>query len=178
MGIQMRFHKDKQSFVFVRQLDPARDVLYLPFDKVDEFILEPIDRQFEPDLVGRMVDVQPNVRHIAIPEALLQSDPAAIREIFDSFYHPEVFFIIIDAQPDWNESNTKVHQRWELDITQGRGFFWNSEHGHFDYSIGLPMEDEILCQRIERAVKDFGSLFMGSDLVDGFEIRPVFAVRK
>ncbi|KAE8407385.1 hypothetical protein BDV37DRAFT_240919 [Aspergillus pseudonomiae] len=178
MGIQVRFHRDKQAFVFVRQLYPVRDVLYVPFDKIDEFILEPIDRQFEPDLVGRMVDVQPNVRHLAVPEALLQSDPAALREIFELLYHPEVLFILIGAQPDWNDSNTNVYQRWELDITQGRGFFWNSEHGHFDCDIGLPIGGEILCQRIKRAVKDLGSLLMGSHVVDGFEIRPVFAVRK
>lgn len=178
MGIQMRFQRNKQSFVFVHQFDPVRDVLYVPLDKVDEFIHEPIDRQFEPDLFGRMLDVQPNVRHIAVPEALLQSDPAALCEIFDLFYYPRMFFIIIDTEPDWNESSMNVHQRWELDALQGKGFFWNSEHGRFDCGIGFSIGDETLYQRIGRAINALGSLFMRSHLVDGFEVRPAFSVRK
>ncbi|KAB8207975.1 hypothetical protein BDV34DRAFT_211361 [Aspergillus parasiticus] len=174
MGIEMRFHRDKQSFVFMRQLDLVRDVLYIPFDKVDEFIQEPLDRQFEPDLFARMVGWHPNVKHIAVPEALLQSDSAALREIFDLFYHPKTFFIVVDAQPDWHESN----MRWELDSMQGRGFFWNSEHGRFVGGIGLSIGDEALYQRIERAIDDLASLFTPSHLMDDFEIRPVFVIRK
>ncbi|KAK6823337.1 hypothetical protein RU639_006067 [Aspergillus parasiticus] len=174
MGIEMRFHRDKQSFVFMRQLDLLRDVLYIPFDKVDEFIQEPLDRQFEPDLFARMVGWHPNVKHIAVPEALLQSDSAALREIFDLFYHPKTFFIVVDAQPDWHESN----MRWELDSMQGRGFFWNSEHGRFVGGIGLSIGDEALYQRIERAIDDLASLFTPSHLMDDFEIRPVFVIRK
>ncbi|BAE62244.1 unnamed protein product [Aspergillus oryzae RIB40] len=178
MGIEMRFHRDKQSFVFMRQLDLVRDVLYIPFDKVDEFIQEPLDRQFEPDLFARMVDWHPNVKHIAVPEALLQSDSSALREIFDLFYHPKTFFIVVDAQPDWHESNINVHQRWELDSMLGRGFFWNSKHGRFVCETGLSIGDEALYQRIERAIDDLASLFTPSHPMDDFEIRPVFVIRK
>lgn len=77
-----------------------RDALYIALDKWDDFLCEPGDRQCQPDLFEQLVDVRPNLARIAVPEALLQSEVATLPNILRYFFHLEVLFIIVDAQPD------------------------------------------------------------------------------
>ena len=77
-GIEIRAREDRRSPVFVCPFDPIRDVLYITLDKWDEFLREPDDRCFEPDLFEKLISVNSaDVRRIAVPEALLRTEVAA-----------------------------------------------------------------------------------------------------
>jgi hypothetical protein len=77
-GIEIRAREDRQSPVFVCPFNPIRDVLYIALDKWDEFLREPDDRGFQPDLVERLMTVKSaDVPCIAVPEALFRNEVAA-----------------------------------------------------------------------------------------------------
>lgn len=77
-GIEIRARENRQSPVFVCPFNPIRDVLYIALDKWDEFLREPDDRCFQPDLLEQFINVKPaDVTRIAVPEALFRSEVAA-----------------------------------------------------------------------------------------------------
>jgi len=77
-GIEMSAREDRQSPVFVCPFNPIRDVLYIALDKWDEFLREPDDRCFQPDILGQIITVKSaDVTRIAVPEALLRGEVAA-----------------------------------------------------------------------------------------------------
>jgi len=77
-GIEIRAREDRQSPVFVCPFNPIRDVLYIALDQWDEFLREPDDRCFQPDLLGPLINFKAaDVTGIAVPEALLRSEVAA-----------------------------------------------------------------------------------------------------
>lgn len=178
-GIALRFCKDRQCYYFVRSFDPMYDTLYLALDRWNDFCFEPDGRLFEPDLLGQMVHHKgQTIPRIAVPEALLPSEAAALSEILESYFYPAVLFIIIGAQPDMqlNDEDTRM-RRWELGSTRGRAFFWNNGHRGFDFGEGECIGDEALYRRIEEASKELAErLAETSNRV--FEIRPVLAVTK
>ena len=74
-----------QAPVFVSRFDPIYDTLYIAVDKWDEFLCEPDDRCFQPDMVEQFIHVHPaNVTRIAVPEALFRGESevaAALAEL-------------------------------------------------------------------------------------------------
>ena len=74
-GIETHANMDRQSPIFVCPFNPSRDVLYVAREKWEDFLHEPDDRCFHPDLVDQMVtNIMANVTHIAISEILLRSE--------------------------------------------------------------------------------------------------------
>jgi len=178
-GIKIRPHEDGQYPIFVRSFDPWRDALYIPLDKWDDFLCESVDRQFQSDLYGEIVDIEPHLTRIAMPEALFRSEVAILPEIFHYYFHLEVLLIVVDAQPDLQstDNDVKVQRRWEFESTQGRAFFWDHDRGGFDSGDSEYIGDEALYRLIEEAKKVLGEEH-AKHYVRSFEIRPVFAVRR
>ena len=178
-GIEIRSGEDGQYPVFVRPFDPVRDALYIELDKWNDFLREPDDRQDQPDIFGQLVDVKPNLTRIAIPEALLRNQVDTLSEMFRYFFHLEVLFIIVDAQPDLQslDSDAKAQRRWEFESTQGGAFFWNEDRGGFDFQGSKYIGNEALYRLIEEASKELGD-GLAKNHIHSFEIRPVFAVRR
>lgn len=72
-----------------------------------------------------------------MPQALLRKVAASIPALFEWFSGLIVLFIVIDAQPDLHlKDNEMSQQRWELESSQRRAFFWKNDHGHFDLGNG------------------------------------------
>ena len=178
-GIEIRPRADRQYPVFVRPFDPMRDALYVALDKWDDFLWEPDDRQFQPDLFEQLVDIKSNLTRIAVPEALLRSEVATLPEMFRYFFHLKVLFIIVGAQPDLQtaDNDTRVQRRWEFESTQGGAFFWNDDRGGFDFGDSEYIGDEALYMLIEEANKGLGE-GLAKNQIRSFEVRPVFAIRR
>lgn len=178
-GIEIRPRGDRQYPVLVRPFDPMRDALYIALDKWDDFLCEPDDRQFQPDLFELLVDIKSDLTRIAVPEALLRSEVATLPEMFRNFFNLKVLFIIVDAQPDLQsaDNDVKVQRRWEFESTQGGAFFWDDDRGCFDLGNSEYIGDEAVYRLIEKANKGLGE-GLAENHIRSFEIRPVFAVRR
>lgn len=96
-----------------------RDALYVALDKWYDFLCEPNDRRFEPDLFEQLVGFKSDLTRIAVPEALLPSNVTLLSEMFQYFFNLKVLFIIVDAQPDLQsaDNDVKVQRRWEFEST-------------------------------------------------------------
>lgn len=71
------------------------------------------------------------------------------------------------------------HQWGLLESTQGRAFFYNPNHGGFEWGGGEGeyIGDEAIYKQIEEATKGLCEAFV-ENRPRGFEIRPVFAVER
>ena len=178
-GIEIRPRENRQYPIFVRPFDPMRDALYVALDKWDDFLLEPHDRQFQPDLFEQLVTIEPDLTRIAVPEALLRSNVTTLSSMFQYFYLLKVLFIIVDAQPDLQsaDNDMKVQRRWEFESTQGGAFFWNDDRGSFAFGDSKYIGYEALYRLIEEANKGLGE-WLAENHIRSFEIRPVFAFRR
>lgn len=175
--IEMRFCKDRQCHIFIRQFDLKRDAVYITPDKLYDCCTESLDRIQEPDLFDEIVSFVPALSHFAIPEALLQFKDNPLHEIFDDFMCLAVLFIIVNPQPDFGDNNIKVQQQWELESIPGKAFFWNQNHRAFDFEGGENIDDEALYRRIEEAIKGLIPTLI-QNRIHSFEIRPACAIRR
>lgn len=178
----IRPRDDKPPYpIYRRSFDPMRDALYIPLEEWENCLAEPYDRMFEPDLINRNVDFIPDVKRIAVSEALLRREAAALGEMFHHFFWLEVLFIVIDPQPDLqpvSSDDMEVQQRWEFVSIGGGAFVWDEDRGRFDFRGGDHLDAyEPLYQLIEKANEG-----LGEDLVrhhmHRFEIRLALAIRK
>lgn len=165
---------------FVLPFDPMRDALYIAFDDWNDCMMEPYDRMEEPDLLDQNVEFIPEVTHIAVSEALLRREAAAIGGMFYHFYWLKVLFIIVDAPPDLKPvgNDMEVEQRWEFESAPGGTFFWKRDHGSFKFEGGEYLSIyEPLYKFIEEVVQGLSD-YLASNGIISLEIRPAFAIRK
>ncbi|OJJ35942.1 hypothetical protein ASPWEDRAFT_28536 [Aspergillus wentii DTO 134E9] len=178
-GLRMHLDKETQSIRFWRQFDPRQDTLYVPRDKYIPFLIEPIDRMEEPDLLGKNVkNPGPYFTRIAVPEALLQDVQAQLAEILDPDYWTlETVFVVVNDQPGLQtDDNTKVQRRWEIESTKGGALFWNHTRGAFDWGNSEHAVDEARLKLIERASNRLGETLATYN--HGMEVRFVSVTRK
>lgn len=176
-GLKLCSHKGK--LIFVRPFDPLLDTLYVPLEKWSDFLNEPHDRQFQPDLLYRGLDC-PGISftRIAIPKTVLEDDPDPLPAFFEWYERFERLFVIAnplpELQPDDNDTRVQ-QQRWELEGTQGPMHFWNG--AGFEWQDSHDVGDNALYKRIEET-----SNMLIETLVrigkDRFEVRSAFAAAK
>ena len=178
-GIKIRPRENKQYPLFLRSFDPIRDTLYVTLNKWDDFLIEPDDRTFQPDLCEQHFDIVTYITRIAIPEALFRSKIAILPELFRYFFRLEVLFIVVNAQPDLQstDNDIKVQSWWELESTKEGACFWNRDRGSFVLGNSENIGTEALYRLIEEISKGFGEE-LAKNYIRRFEIRPVFAVRR
>ena len=73
-GIELRSYENRHYPIFVRPFDPMRDALYVVLDKWFDFLCEPDNWRFQPDLFEQLVDLKSDLTRIAVPESLLRSN--------------------------------------------------------------------------------------------------------
>lgn len=122
-----------------RQMNCDVDALYLPMDRIEEFEVEPLDRQFEEDMVHRTVGVVPYIRHFAISEELFYSEEP-IPESWAWFNNIETIYVVVGQQPD-------EHGHWEIVDRGEKPITWDVERG-FELGDGGTVLNDDLCQRI------------------------------
>ncbi|KAI1876880.1 uncharacterized protein JN550_000952 [Neoarthrinium moseri] len=178
-GIQVRRLEDGESqdekcSTFVRLFDPKNDILFVEFDKWEDFICEPDDRHFEPDIQGKMVSLSSDLTQIALPEALLLKEADTLPELFRSYFNVRVLFVIINEQPELQHDgdSTKPQAPWKVDSAQGGAFAWNPDRGAFDFTGS----DKTQCSQIESVIQRLGKE-IPQNHIHRFEVRPVLAVK-
>ena len=180
-SVKIRLHprKDGQCPLFVRSHEPQQDALYIAHDKWDEFLCEVDDRQAQPDLIEKLVDIKPDLAHIAVPETLLRSEASSLFELFQYYFSLKSLLVVIDAQPDVQSTDidVEVQPRWEFKSTLGDAVCWNPERGAFDESKDKPTYDEAFYRLMEEVKKGLGE-GLAKNHIRSFEIRPVLAVRR
>lgn len=179
-GIELDPDQDRQHPVFVRPFDPEIDVLYVADDSWDDFLTEHYDRQAEPDLFDKLVNIVPNLTHLAVSEALLWRDADSLTEMIWLFSGIEVLYFIIDAPPElqYADNDMKVQRRWELESTQGGSLFWNPNIGGFNIEDSQDTGHEALYRLIEEASKQGLGRELAFRSNYRYEIRPVIAVAR
>ena len=178
-GIQIRPREDRQYPVFVRPFDPMRDALYVALNRWDDFLCEPDDRLSQSDLFEQLVDIKSDLTRIAVPAALLRSEVASLPEMFRYSFNVKVLLVVVDPQPDLQsaDNDVKVQHWWDFESIQGGAFFWNDDRDGFDSENSKYIGDEAVYRLIEEASRGLGE-GLADDHIRGFEVRPVFAVRR
>ena len=176
-GIKVSFHSDRQCLIFIRPFDPARDILYIPSNMVENF-----DRQFWGGSDSDDVVSIPPVFHFAVAEQLFQEDTTELlRNIIFCFAVSADLFVIADPQPEFGDAmSPKVQPRWELEGTDGEvAFFFNKRTNNMEAKVGRHLHDKTF-QRVHDMIGVVDEAIKGSlDLVfPHFEIRLVGAVRR
>lgn len=132
---------------FSRWFDKERDTLYIPSCSAD-FIIEPQDRPFEPDLIGKTLSSGfHNITKIAFPASILTVDPVQIAEMLPLYAVDIVYLITGPSQPAWHNSpvDGKVSQRWEFEEQpRGKALIWNNVEGKLELGRGTDVMDDDL----------------------------------
>lgn len=179
-GVQVRPREDRQRPLFVRPFDPVHDALYIALEEWEEFVCEAEDRLSQPDLFDRLVDIEPHLTRIAVPETLLLKEAYMPSEMFRNFFKLKALLVVVDAPPDLQsdaDNDVKVQPRLEFESTEGEALRWDHERGGFDSGAGEHIGDESLYGLMEETSKGL-SEGLAQNHIRSFEIRPVFAVRK
>lgn len=136
--------------ILARYFEPACDVLYVPFERWDDFFAEHLLRPMEDDMADESYTDRCHIRAIAFPETLLQRDRedchTRLSDLFDAFSYVEVLYAIVDPQP-------KLSPLWrcEVETAQGWGLVWKKDRtGKIASSAyGIATNDQELCRSLE-----------------------------
>ncbi|GIJ91453.1 hypothetical protein Asppvi_010418 [Aspergillus pseudoviridinutans] len=178
-GISVRFSGNQQSPIFARPFNSQHDVLYVPLEQWDEFLVEPYDQMFRLDHCFSSYALE--VGGIAVPEAQVYSNPSVLHDLFNWPYWPAVLYVVVDPPLDLRleYAELNIQRRWDIQTRPGRSLFytWKDGRGSFEDGVSEHSAHEVLYERIKEASKGLGE---GITLhnVRSFEVRPVCAVRK
>ncbi|KAI0460072.1 hypothetical protein F5B21DRAFT_453137 [Xylaria acuta] len=165
--------------VFLRSFDPDLDVVYVSPRQWEHFLSEPIDRGFEPDLVGKNIDVRPGLERIGLSEALIPDAKDSLSELFDYYYDLRTLYIIMDAPSDLYLSSTENEAThgliWELDSLQ-RVASWTGSDWEFHFACEDGQDDGKVRGLTEIASGGLREGLLGMS-VKTFEIHIAVAVR-
>ncbi|KAI1489986.1 hypothetical protein F5X96DRAFT_679405 [Biscogniauxia mediterranea] len=172
---------DGQDPMFVRPFSLARDALYVPVGEWDEFIAEPLERSFEPDLIERHLDVVPHVTRLAVPEVLLERHMRSLDEMFQNFFCLEVLLVVLlDASPDLPDAEGDgcgAPAQWEFLSGGFEPIVWDHRREEFSPASHVHENHRALYEKIEQASTEIG-IGLSHAHMGSFEIQPCYARRR
>jgi hypothetical protein len=173
--------KAQQPF-FLRSFDQTRDALYVGREKWIDFLCDPSDTLFQPELLNQHADVDSDLTRLALPEGLLQQDNWVddLPEMFRHFFGLRELLIIVGAQPNLQsvDNDKKVPQRWEFESAQRGALIWNDDRSDFDFEDGERVGDELLYRLMRNGIDMALREVLIQEHIHKFEIRPVIAVER
>ncbi|KAL2823228.1 hypothetical protein BDW59DRAFT_163392 [Aspergillus cavernicola] len=185
-GLQICFDKYTQSLYFVRPVNPKEDILYISKEQFINFLSDPYDRLFQPDLKNHYISWNaPEFRRLALPVALLaEQGPDTLAEVMRDFYLTEII-LIVKADPGglWTEGHeARVRQRWELESTagiEGPICCWDLVNEQFQW---MDRDSTDISEYPLKKLLEDACLHLRTELLDNhtqhFKIRLALAVRK
>lgn len=177
-SIKIRFRQGSTQPIFVRHFVPSRDALYVPPERYDEFCCEPLERGFEPDLIGQTHSYGGReVPNLAIPEHLFWMIGTAWEEVILDWVYPAVLLVVMNANEDPHSyDNCGKLLKWRLESTRARSLVWDLENRRFKWGEGESVCDQDMYDRIEETANRDMAGRLDADWFRSFEIRPVIVV--
>ncbi|KAJ6784474.1 hypothetical protein PWT90_02892 [Aphanocladium album] len=105
--------RDSVSCIFIRRYDPSRDVLFIPdASALYDFIADPTNRLFEPDIDGHIVDCPvPPITRLAITPASLALLSDVLEEVWHHWGRLETIYVVVDSPEDTRQNEG---EHWEI----------------------------------------------------------------
>lgn len=183
-NIQIRYYPEAEALLLVRAFDIYYDTLFVPVGQFNEFICEPSDRQFQPDLIYRNLGCpEPEVRKVAMRFDKSSEDECRVVEIFEWYRLVETVYAIAKGdevpveldefglQPRLELEIDDPALRWEGEVDDG-DFEWVDTKGIFvrDGDVYQLLEQEAADSALRERLGNIGP--------DGFEMKPATLVRR
>ncbi|EGX94319.1 hypothetical protein CCM_02590 [Cordyceps militaris CM01] len=174
---ELRRGQDTASCIFVRRYDPWRDLLLLPTPAIlRAFLVEPIERLFEPDLDQKYVNCpHPLISRLAITLSGLASLETCFFGLWENCHLLEMVYVVIEEPEDMQERQEGHH--WEAVSAHDAVYVWDASQRRMTW-CGEHKRDEPLREVFAQMERCTEGLVM--KLVelgkDRFEMRVVHAV--
>lgn len=179
-GLKACISQGSLSTTFIRPFNPVSDMLYVSLDRWTDFLCEPSDRAFEPDLVGRNLTCSElAVKNIAVHAELLRSHGDEISGMLYEYYGLTKMFIILNLAPDLQpaSNDTRLQQRWELENVQAAPPVWNCEEKDFEWGESGNPRDSSLYNMLKGVSNEVGTDPI-SELNKSLHVQFVVALKK
>ncbi|KAJ3476021.1 hypothetical protein NLG97_g9263 [Lecanicillium saksenae] len=175
---KLRCSEDPAACIFVRRHDPGRDVLLLPTPAtLHSFLVEPIERLFEPDVEQKIVNCpHPPIFRIAITRSGLASLETSFSGLWETYYLLETVYVVV-GEPDMQARQEGRH--WEALSAHDAAYVWHASERRMKWR-GDHQLDEHLSEvfvQIERCTEGLSEKFVELGR-DRFEMRIVHAVQR
>lgn len=174
-GLRLQLRSSQQG-TFARLFDPNRDTLYVPAHEWNTFLCEPIDRQFQIDLLNCNIScLAVCFTRLAFPEAMLEHEQDPLPELFDWYGRVDQVYVLRDPVPDLQPTgeNTSLQERWEIEGSSGKAYCWDGMRFQWNGSRADGYDE--LYAKIERiSIAVQGLLDENRKL--RYEVRPAMAV--
>lgn len=174
----------KQHRVFERGWNPSSDALYVPLELWNDFLDEPWERFWQPDMDGRNYSISGGIWHLAVPETLLSTSGINdnILALFDYYGETKTLYVVVGPQPDLDATGShgdSQPQRWEMEDAKMGAYIYNHELGKFGFIHGEDRCHESLYELMEDIATTIAADFREANNSSRriFEIRPVFAIK-
>ncbi|OJJ66433.1 hypothetical protein ASPBRDRAFT_49072 [Aspergillus brasiliensis CBS 101740] len=103
---------------FTRPIDPLQDALYIAPNHLDDFLAEPWDRCFQPDLADKQISrPAPEMNRLALPVAGLkvrEEQHGMVTAVVSEFYRTEEMFLVLGGGLD-----PGTEGQWLLEAVKG-----------------------------------------------------------
>lgn len=163
--------------VCTRPFDPTFDALYLSPAHWDDFHAEATNRAFEPDLLGRNYHTESDIRHVAVPESLVESKIAEIPTLAFDFDQPIELLVIVNSPLGWRcaAPDEQALSVWGFYPGQGPNFVWNPRRKRFEATAaGLDAGGDGSASRLSAIMEASESV---TQQVEGWEVRDRLVVK-
>lgn len=118
-NVEMQWHEKRGCHIFTRGFRPKVDVLYIPWNKMDE-----VDKEHHAQLTegsGSIV-CGPDIRRIAVSGRGRRGYPDVPTSIIHLLSRVKAVFFVIDTPPNLDGAQTEAQPKFEVGGIQGPAF--------------------------------------------------------
>ncbi|CAH0027601.1 unnamed protein product [Clonostachys rhizophaga] len=145
--------RDGQDQIFVRDFDPALDIVCVAPSKWLEFLTELYDRSFAPNLLaGHRTTHSMDNKYFALCHTLPSRDLSPIPGIFYMLNQIEVLIIVLNMPVSAEGAKTQTNDSYTPKTFQEWGLHWNPQTRDFVPESHHILGDQKLRGLFERAV--------------------------
>ncbi|CAG9983081.1 unnamed protein product [Clonostachys byssicola] len=142
-----------QDQIFVRDFDPAIDIVCVAPSEWFEFLTELYDRSFAPNLLARHRTAHSmDIKYLALCHTLPTRDLSPIPGMYYMLSQIEVLIIVLNMPTSAEGAKTQPNDAYRLKTIQGWGLHWNPQTGDFEPESHEPLGDQKLRGLFESAV--------------------------
>lgn len=176
---KLRRGGDTASCTFVRRYDPDRDILLTPTRAIlRAFLVEPMERVFEPDLDQKLVNrPHPLIFRLAITLPGLAWLKIGFFELLENYHLLEMIYVVVDEPEDIQERKEGHH--WEAVGAHDAAYVWDATERRMTWRGEQKLDGPLseVFDQIEKSTEGLAEKFVETRR-SRFEMRIVHAVRR